>query len=241
MVPATKIEIHRDLDRIDYAAWVEQQRAWFRRQFSWVFEIQEALSREGFEVDYPTLLVQSGEIWRFAYPRAQVGRQIEPDPNGMLKVAVCCGRDEQWLREQTLPSLGAAVQGPRMTPAKAFEQWINAVVAWTRPSSHVDSMTLWDVADTCLYLANTRTLIILAIRNDREAATGGTQNEILPLLEDEIRTLSQCAALLHGLNQAALHEGLCVDGSKCEALIAGIRRIGELEEQMSKRRPTPDP
>ena len=54
--PGTRTE----LKSISCEAWVRQNREWFRRQFPDLFRLQEALGREGVEVDYPDLLLNVG-------------------------------------------------------------------------------------------------------------------------------------------------------------------------------------
>lgn len=54
-----------DLDSLDYEKWAEEKRDWFKGQFPWIFELQKKLE---IEVDYPELLMQSGDIWQVVYP-----------------------------------------------------------------------------------------------------------------------------------------------------------------------------
>ncbi len=59
-----------DLDSLDYYAWVERNRDWFAREFPWTFRVQKYLSEQhGIEADYVELLMISGDIWQFSYPR----------------------------------------------------------------------------------------------------------------------------------------------------------------------------
>ena len=53
------------LEEVDYNGWVEENRDWFRQQFPWIFQLKEALAEKGINVDYPELLVTTGDIWQF--------------------------------------------------------------------------------------------------------------------------------------------------------------------------------
>ena len=59
-----------DLESIDYVKWRDDRREWFAREFPWIFRIQSVLKEQhGIEADYVELLVVSGDIWQFNYPR----------------------------------------------------------------------------------------------------------------------------------------------------------------------------
>jgi len=61
-----------DLDSIDYVRWRDGHRDWFVSQFPWIFQIQKHLSEQyGIDVDYVELLMISGDIRQFNYPRSQ--------------------------------------------------------------------------------------------------------------------------------------------------------------------------
>ena len=53
------------LESVDYEQWVEQKREWFKQQFPWIFQLKDALAKEGVEVDYAELLIKTGDIWQF--------------------------------------------------------------------------------------------------------------------------------------------------------------------------------
>jgi hypothetical protein len=83
-----------DLESIDYNAWVRDKRDWFEREFPWIFELQAALGQEGIELDYPRLLIETGNIRRFAYPAASPTRILSLNPNSLLKTAAAYGLDK---------------------------------------------------------------------------------------------------------------------------------------------------
>jgi hypothetical protein len=59
------------LGSADYKYWLESRRDWFAREFPWIFQAQIFLKeRHGIDVDYVELLMVSGDIWQFHYPRS---------------------------------------------------------------------------------------------------------------------------------------------------------------------------
>ncbi len=233
--PSSWAKIPADPDRIDYTQWIEQKRGWFQQQFPWVFELQEALGKEGIEADYPALLTQSGALWRFAYPQAGLGRQVEPDPNGLLRAALPYGRDELWLQQQAFSSLPrTGNKRPALGPA-AFERWTNAIAmqANLRPSES-DSGMLPDTVNACLYLANTRTLAALEFRNGFVDAAPEIREKVSDLLEEELRILAQCMQLSFRVNLERSALGACEYSQSASQLVDAIARIDALEEAAKK-------
>jgi ferric-dicitrate binding protein FerR (iron transport regulator) len=84
-----------ELEKINYEDWIVEKRAWFRREFPQIFQLQKALEAEGIEVDYPELLTSSGDIWLFVYPEISP-RQIPISRfDSLFKAASKYGFDEQ--------------------------------------------------------------------------------------------------------------------------------------------------
>jgi len=60
-----------DLDSLNYEQWRDEHRDWFAREFPWIFKAQKALKDHySINADYIELLMVSGDIWQFNYPRA---------------------------------------------------------------------------------------------------------------------------------------------------------------------------
>jgi len=233
--PSPGIQVPTHLERIDSAQWMEQTRAWFQQQFPWIFELQEALTKEGIETDYPALLLQSGDLWRFGYPQAGSGRQVELDPNSLLGAAKSYGRDGSWLQRQGLPSVGSTRQGRPTTASEAFERWASAVQAQADLCPpKVDSGVLLDTVSACLYLAHTRTLAMLAIHNGFGSPAPQVKEEVLGLLQEELRTLAHGVELSYGLDWAKPNTGTCEDLDRLHLLLGEIRKIGELEKRVTE-------
>jgi ferric-dicitrate binding protein FerR (iron transport regulator) len=234
-MPPLWAKVRTDLDRIDYTQWIEQKRAWFKEQFPWIFDLKDALESEGVEVDYPALLMQSGDIWRFGYPPAGSGRQVEPDPNGLLQAVSYYGRDESWLQQQALPSLRALGRGPQTTASETFERWARTIQAQADlcPPKVVSGVFL-DTVNACLYLANTRTLAIWVIRAGLVATASEVKEEVLGLLQEELRTLARCVELSQGLDLAQPKNGTCEGLDRLHVLVNEVRSIGQLEKRVAE-------
>ena len=236
-----------DLESIDYEQWVEEKRDWFKRQFPWIFELKDVLAREGIDVNYVDLLMQSGDIWRFAYPQASVGRQVGPDINGLLRAASHYGRDGSWLELHGFPSLQATndssislgVDEQQATGLKAFKRWATLLEAQTKTCSpKVDYKVFLDFSNACLYLANTRTLAILRIQKGDEGLAPQVKNEVLHLLHEELHTLTMCMELSNGLILGRLSTNSCEYLDKLGRLIGEIskleKQVREYEKAISK-------
>ena len=66
--PQTSVSVAPVSD--SYVAWCAANRPWFETQFPWVFPVQQVLAdRHGIQAEYVTLLMVSGNIWQFNYPR----------------------------------------------------------------------------------------------------------------------------------------------------------------------------
>ncbi len=235
LLPSLRMAGPPDLEGIDYGQWIEQERDWFKVQFPWVFELKGALAGEGIEVDYPALLRQSGDLWRFAYPPAGLGRQMEPDPHGLFQAASRYGRDESWFKQQSFPSLRANRRVPQATGLEAFEQWAKTVEARINPCLlNTGSDVLLDSANACRYLVNTRTLAALAIRHRFAGVTPEVKDEVLRVLQEELQILGRCVSLSYELDLAKPNASMCETLQRLNTLSDGIRKVGELEKKVRK-------
>jgi hypothetical protein len=239
------VEVQTDLDRIDYAARIEQKREWFQQQFPWIFELRDALRAEnrrppGDTLDYSVLLMQSGDIWRFAYPRADASRQVEQDPNGLLRAAVQYGRDELWLERQGLVVPPATGRGRQATGEAAFEQWVRTIE--TDADLHgqdVDWRVLRETLDACRYLVETRTLAILWLSRDPGGMAPSAKREVSALLREELRTLARCVRLSYELGLDWSGASPCECPDRLGALLEEISKLGRVEKQVRERREIP--
>ncbi len=87
-----------NLRSIDYRTWLGQHRQWFAREFPWIFEAQNTLKRKcAIDADYVELLMISGDIWQFHYPRSWDQRIPVFDPAGMRRIAEAYNVDRREL------------------------------------------------------------------------------------------------------------------------------------------------
>ncbi len=240
-------EVQTDPNRIDAAAWIRRNREWFRQQFPWIFDLRDALVTGGYGPpanipDYPALLLRSGDIWGFAYLQAGADRQIEPDPNGLLRVAREYGRDESWLRRQSFLAAYATGRPQHATGAAAFEQWVQDLQAKSNwRLQEMGSRELHETFDACTYLVQTRTLALLALNQGLGGMTGPVRREMSALLQEELRILSWCLRLSYELGLGWPGVSSCECSDKIGSLLQGIRELGELEKQMREHQGTVGP
>ena len=179
------------LEETDYDHWIERKRDWFKQNFPWIFQLKEALAKEGIKVDYPELLVQSGDIWQFVYPQVSPRRIPIPNGDSLLKAASEYGFDEQWLLKNVHSARrsihSTEFVGDRFTGLRAFEEWADCFERARRLSMQLDSTTLLYSLHSCSYLANTRTLTWLRIYN---VSHQENQTKMLALLHSNINVVN---------------------------------------------------
>ena len=184
-----------DLEAIDYDDWVEKKRDWFEREFPWIFEIQRALAKEGTEVDYPELLLKSGQILRFAYPAASPRWLCAVGVDWLLELADVYGRDRQWLLTN-VPASGSAITGSasakkQVFGLEAFEKWADQIKDGRQSPNGLASDTLLYSLHAGVYLANTRTLAWLGTKNGSLEFKDQEKAELLTFLEAQVNTANE--------------------------------------------------
>ena len=171
------------LEETDYNQWVDQKREWFKKDFPWIFELKDALAREGIEIDYPELLIKSGDVWQFVCLQKFPARFSVPDFSSLLKAAISYGFDKEWLLKNVptakiIQNKSLLLQNP--TGLAAFEQLLKyakgdeAVPYYLYP------------ADAYKYLAETRSLIWFAVKESKYNLTDKERTEVLTLLQEEV-------------------------------------------------------
>jgi hypothetical protein len=223
-------ETRINLDGIRCMEWAERNRNWFKRQFPWIFDLKDALDREGIDVHYVTLLLQSGDIWRFAYPQAGTDRQVEPDWDALLKVASHYGRDESWLKKQTLLLPRAISREEQAMSSMPFTYWTETIEAQVDTCS---TAVFPDSLNACTYLIHTRTLAALAIRRNLvETPIGLNEDKVLSLLDSQLEALADCQRLLQQL-LVVEPKASCGYSDEVGRLVQKIREISELERNIT--------
>jgi hypothetical protein len=180
------------LEETEYAHWVEKNRDWFKQEFPWTFQLKSALAQEGIEVEYPELLIQSGDVWQFVCLDVSPEQFSVIDPNSLIKTASGYGFDKLWLLEN-VPAVKSAPEKPvlsenSVTGLKAFERWIN----YLDETNELEQPTSIYPYHAGKYLAETRSLIWFAVRNGKYDLTSEESAAVLALLQKEVTAACKC-------------------------------------------------
>jgi ferric-dicitrate binding protein FerR (iron transport regulator) len=181
-----------NLETIDYDDWVDKKQDWFKREFPWIFQLKDALAKEGIEVHYPELLIQSGDIWQFVCLDVSPARFSVINPDSLLKTTSNYGFDQQWLLENV--SLAKyALEKPifskdSFTGLKTFERWFK----YLDEVEGLEASTLIYSYHASVYLVETRSLIWFTVRDGKYDLTDEERAEVLALLQKEITAACKC-------------------------------------------------
>jgi len=180
------------LDKTDYDSWVEWERGWFKKEFFWIFQLKDALAEEGIEVDYPQLLIQSGDVWQFVCLNGSPARFSVINPDSLLKIASDYGFDKQWLLEN-VPAAKSALENLVLSKnsfasLKAFERWLE----YLDEAKKLEPPTPIYSFHASKYLANTRGLIWFAIKDGHYDLANKERAEVLVLLQEEVTAARNC-------------------------------------------------
>ena len=172
------------LENIDYDTWVNENRDWFKRQFPEIFQIKEALAKDGIEVGYPHLLLRSNELWRFVYPPTSSKRCIEPAALALEQIASLYAKNRQWLANAVgtvnLATDTASSPDIAATNVEMFNKWHTDFEQARQSGKLTYSNLILDSLHASVYLAKTRTLLWLSATKNNE------DDKILNLLEEQI-------------------------------------------------------
>jgi hypothetical protein len=173
------------LENINSHDWVEQKRAWFKQQFPWIFQLKDALAKEGIEVNYPELLIQTGDIWQFLWPETSPAKFSTVNPGSLLKTASAYGFDKEWL-QKNVSAVRYAVKNlafskDSATGLMAFEQWLECL---GKPECPTQVYSY----DAVQYIIETRSLIWFMFRDGKTSIPESLQTEVLDLLQQEVTT-----------------------------------------------------
>jgi len=178
------------LAETDYEQWVGQKREWFKKDFPWIFELKDAFAGEGIEVDYPELLIKSGDVWQFVCLQKFPARFSVPDFESLLKIAICYGFDKDWLLKNVptakiVQNKSSLLQN--LTGLAAFVQWLKYA------KGHEESPAPYYSADAGKYLAETRSLIWFAVNVGKFKLTDEQRVKVLDLLQQEVIAATNCS------------------------------------------------
>ncbi len=225
-----------ELEAIDYDNWVEEKRAWFKREFPWIFQLQSALAQEGVKVDYPELLVKSGDIRQFVYTQNESGRIPILNSDLLLKAASKYGFDKKWLLEN-VPAAKFAVGVPvatkdRFTGLKAFEKWAGYFEQLRQSPDAMDSDTLLYSLHAGRYLANTRTLVWFSINNGKYILRPKDKTALSALLLTESYTANNLTGKIIELLWTSQSESCGECQGLFDEIIEDIDKITSIEQRI---------
>lgn len=188
-----------NLETIHYADWVEEKQDWFKQEFPWIFQLQSAFEKEAIKINFPEILIESGDIWQFVYPERSEKSVPVLKPDSLMKVARQYGFNEQWLFDAVPAAKFVADSSPlakdHFTELEAFKRWIGHFEQTKDCSRPIDHSTLISSLHTAIYLANTRTLAWLCIDNPRMVfPTPEDRIALLALLHNQVNAASDLAA-----------------------------------------------
>ena len=235
-----------DLESLDYEEWVESEREWFRGQFPWIFELQEALvekaslaaSHQSLATatvpDYPELLIEAGDIWQIVYPH-RFYRQIPVfQKDNFSKVASSCGLDRSWLGRA--PSEPARRTDPSDSQVffgeEALKQWLSLAREVERDCDNQARVD--ELSEYCLvnseYLENNRVLLWLSMQNNKFTVATEHETGILQLLQQQVVAAYSCKKAAWHLDQLKTKDSSTRKSYQREILDAIVEIIGYEEE-----------
>ncbi|MCP4256958.1 MAG: hypothetical protein GY774_05435 [Planctomycetes bacterium] len=219
-----------ELERINYEDWVEEKRDWFKREFPWIFQLKDALAKEGIEVDYSELLIKSGDIWQFVYPQNSPQQLSAPYFDLLLKTVSKYGFDEQWIManipaaQYALSTAAAAID--KLTGLEAVKAWVARFEQVRKSPEIIDSEVLLYSLHASTYLANTRALAWLITKNGGHAIRAENEAEVLDLFHREVKTAQKITDQTTKLLWIFCQTQTC---DEYQALVDIIENINEIE------------
>ena len=225
-----------NLEAIDYEAWVEEKRDWFKREFPWIFQLKDALTRGGIEVDYPELLIQSGDIWQFAYPPVSAYQLSVLNRDSLLKTGLRYGYDKQWLLENINTAKytvdDVSVADNRFSRLGAFDEWVNCFEKARKSSEGLASSVLLQSLHASTYLANTRTLVWLSIKTGTQSFKEIDETGLLELLQSDVNISNSLTRKVVNLVVKSQRQPYCEYPEPAEEMIEDISAIASIEKRI---------
>jgi ferric-dicitrate binding protein FerR (iron transport regulator) len=183
-----------DLEDINFDRWIDQRREWFEREFPWTKRLQTFLAEDGIEVDTIELLIESGDLWRFAWPEYSQQRILTDDREVIQAIANQYGFEVDKLSSSKL------VQSDDFDNVKAFERWLDAL-------DNEEYNLVFNSIHAVTFLINTRSLAWYAVDEDRIQIQD--EQRVLGSLAEQVETASNCLESLKQLILADKKESVC--------------------------------
>ena len=128
------------LAEIDYRQWLEEHREWFGREFPWIFKVQEILREQhDINADYVELLIISGDIWQFNYPRPLHKPIPKFDPAAV-------GRIAKYYKVESSQLLKVAQRSSSNPPATDVKPATTSPSTTYHAEAYLSAMENWQVA-----------------------------------------------------------------------------------------------
>ena len=183
-----------ELEDVNFDRWIDQRREWFEREFPWTKRLQKLLAEDGIKVDTIDLLIESKDLWRFAWPEYNQYRILAEDPKAIKEVA-----DQYSVKIENLIS-GEVIQCKQTPNIEAFEKWLNAF------KSEESNVAISSI-HTCVFLINMRSLAWYGV-NDGHIQVENKQ-QVLDLLSEQVQIASNMLMTLNQLLLADKGKSVC--------------------------------
>jgi predicted anti-sigma-YlaC factor YlaD len=217
-----------DLGTLDHDQWIKSKRGWFKGQFPWIFEFQEAMiddyRLQSIDIpDYPLLLLQSGDIWQIRYPHHLYGGIPLRDTDSVLRMMKRYGLDGDWHLTKGPDQETTEGRSSDHLGQAALKQWMVACRDLQYDCGHSDQLE--ELCEYSLaagrYLENTRVLAWLCVQHGGYPI--GTSPELLQSLAEIVRTAFGCQDIAWQLERS--REQI---PSQCQELLQKLMQSIEL-------------
>lgn len=216
---------YRDLENIDFGIWIRQHRSWFEREFPWSKRLQKILSKNAIQMDTIDLLVESGDLWRFAWPENSWTQILSENFQVIETIATKYGIEI----DRLLPTKSTQSMQDKMSSGmEGLQRWLDAF------DKRKEDLTI-DSIHAAIFLANTRSLAWFAIQNGKIQTQD--KQQVLDLLVEQVRTASNSLETLNQLLLADKNNSDCSVAQYDELIkkfTNNIASIKEIERNLAK-------
>ncbi len=180
-----------NLESANYDEWIEEYRDWFKQEYPWLFQLKNALTKEDIKVDYPCLLIQSGDIWQFVFPESTPQQISSLKAESLMNVSSHYGYNDEWLFIAVPAAKYLSVENSaakdQFFGLEAFEQWHKCIEKARWNFAEVDSDKLLYSFHASVYIARTRALAWLCVQNGMFESKTQDKTKLLSLLQAQIK------------------------------------------------------
>jgi hypothetical protein len=206
-----------DLEDIIFEVWIDQRREWFEREFPWTKRLKKLLAQDNVEVDTIDLLIESGDLWRFAWPEYNSRQILAQDEQVVQDIA-----NQYGVSIETLAAINAVSSD---LGVGAFEAW-RAAFDSQDMSGH---LTIESIHATA-FLINVRSLAWFAVREGHIQVQ--EKQKVLDLLAEQVRLTSEMLGDLNRLILTDKNESICSVTQYQEYIKKIISLMMEIEREL---------